>query len=165
MDKSDSDHAPGRRDPTIEGSTPPTRAGHTRRWHVQKWYAASALLCSVLALPFFWQLARGFEPGALLFALICLGIGLWQWRAFRTQVATEGDRLVIHAPLSSTRRIEFGQLLDVVQEGRVNPTLLIMYHPRAADGRIDLDDVQTVTLPALQEQSTLLERLEGYVPR
>jgi hypothetical protein len=141
------------------------QASPFQRYPVQQWYPVSAVLCVLISLLFVWQLLQGFEPGALLFLMVCLAVAGWQWRAARTEVALGADRLLVAAPLGTDHEIEFGQLLDVVQEGRVNPTILIMYHPRNADGLLDLDDVQTVTLPAVQDQTALLERLEGHIPQ
>jgi hypothetical protein len=132
---------------------------------VQQWYSVSVVICLALCLLFAWQLTRGFEVGALLFFGVCVAIAAWQWRAARTRVAIHEDRLIVTAPFSSDREVEFRQLLDVVQEGRVNPSIMVLYHPRSEDGLLALDDVETLTLPAVQDQITLLDRLEGQVPR
>lgn len=136
-----------------------------QKYTVQQWYSVSVVICLALSLLFGWQLARGFEVGALLFFGVCLAIAAWQWRAARTRVALHEDRLIVSMPFSNDREVEFRQLLDVVQEGRVNPSIMVIYHPRTEDGLIALDDVETLTLPAVQDQPTLLDRLEGEVPR
>ncbi|MEX1021476.1 MAG: hypothetical protein WDZ49_17575 [Litorilinea sp.] len=155
--------------PTPPSTPPPASRLATQRYPVQQWYGISALLCLGLGLVFGWQLVgqlrAGAEAGTVLFLGICLGCAVWQWRAARTRVMLDRDRMIVAPPWRAAHEIEFRQLLTVVQEGRVNPTLLVMYHPRGANGLVDPDAVQSVTLPGVQDQTALLDRLEGHIPR
>lgn len=143
---------------------------------VQRWYGVTAIACVGLGLVFgaqVWQdLSAGRQEslnvGALFFMGLSLAVAGWQWRAARTRITLESDRVRVAVPWSTPRTIEFRQMLSVVQEGRVNPALLILYHPHtdrhSEGGLLDLDAVQSLSLPAVENQQALLERLEGQIP-
>ena len=47
------------------------------------------------------------------------------------------------------------------EEGRLQRVILLLYHPLCADGQMDLDDLHSLALPALEEQTDLLEILQA----
>lgn len=144
-------------------ATPKSTKGHPIDFPVQRWYPVSAALCLLIAAISVWQLRSGLDTASLLFAALSLGVGLWQLRATVTLVRLSADRVIVHAPLDR-HEIEFRQLLSVAQEGRVNPTILLIYHPyQGTGGLLDLDDVETVALPGVQNQTHLLDVLEEQI--
>jgi hypothetical protein len=131
---------------------------------VQGWYRVTAVLCLMLGLLFGWRLLQGFEPGMLVFLLLSVSVAGWQWRAARTEIALGSDRLLVNAPLTPNHEIEFRQLLDVVEEGRMGRSILVMYHPLAENGLLALDDVRTLALPSVVEQEKLFDTLKAQAP-
>jgi hypothetical protein len=92
----------------------------------------------------------------LLFAALALACGLWALRQAATVVAIEGQAIAVRRPLEPAQRVEFRQILDVGEAGRLFRIASVLYHPRGAGGRIDTDAVRTLALPALREQAAFL---------
>jgi hypothetical protein len=81
-------------------------------------------------------------------------------------------------------QVEFRQILDVGEAGRLFRIVSLLYHPRIADrridtadrrtdtadrrtdtdGRIDTDAVRTLALPALREQAAFLQLFATGAP-
>ena len=118
----------------------------------------------VVAALFAWGLAQAIEPGSLLFFVVSIGALGWSIRLGWTRITLTPERLVVELPLASPLHIDYGQILSVTEEGRMNKSLVIAYHPRSADGLLDLDRAKTVSLPAVQNQEALLEELVRRSP-
>ena len=73
----------------------------------------------------------------------------------------DGDTLVYRIPLRPTRTIHRNQIIGVTLEGRWTKALVIGFHPRAKDERIELERAEYVNFVPLQDQDDLLERLVG----
>ena len=54
--------------------------------------------------------------------------------------------------------------MSVSTSGRAGNALILLYHPDRGDGMLDLDDVRSLVLPALDEQDALQSYLEAQVP-
>jgi hypothetical protein len=124
-----------------------------------------------------------FRFAALLLAVasIWLGVGVWRQAnvinivAFSgvtiaalgmvtgsfAQAVFDGDTLIYRVPLRPTRTISRNQIDSVSLEGRRTRALVIIFHPRAGDGRIETERIEAVNLVPLEDQLDLLERLEG----
>lgn len=128
-------------------------------------YRLLALAAALLALLLAWDLRRGVEPGGLLFFGVALGLAAWYGREVGSRVTLETRRLRLQRPLAADAVVEFRQLAGVSEEGRFGQSILLHYHPLAADGRIELEEIRSLALPALQEQAILLEILTKQAPR
>ena len=128
----------------------------------QYWFLAA--VCLVLIGLFGWDLLHGAEAGSVLFFAVSLGALAWSVRSTFTQVSLGPDQMVVTAPLSRPREIGYGQILSVSEEGRMGKALVIAFHPRLPDGLLDLDRVETVALPALQDQASLYAELVQKAP-
>jgi hypothetical protein len=128
-------------------------------------YKLLVAVWAVMAALFAWQLRRGLDPETLLFLAIALGLLFWYGRGWGARVTLEARRLRLYRPLAADTVVEFRQLADVHAEGRFGQSILLHYHPLAADGRIELDEIRSLALPALLEQDALLETLTQQVPR
>ena len=64
----------------------------------------------------------------------------------------------------ATRTVALRQLMSVSTSGRAGKALILLYHPDRGDGMLDLDDVRSLVLPALDEQDALQSYLEAQVP-
>jgi hypothetical protein len=127
-------------------------------------YRIFALVSLLLTGLFAWDLLDGLEPAIGLFAVVCCGLFLWYVRAMLTSVVLSEDRVVLHVPLSQPRAVEFRQLMTVSEEGRIAREILIMYHPTCEQGLVDLDDVRSMSLPVMVDQTSLLATLNDRVP-
>ena len=124
-----------------------------------------------------------FRFAALLLAAasIWLGVGVWRQAnvinivAFSgvtlvalgmvagsfAQAVFDGDTLIYRVPLRPIRTISRNQIDSVSLEGRRVRALVIVFHPRTEDGRIETERIEAVNLVPLEDQIDLLERLEG----
>jgi hypothetical protein len=127
-------------------------------------YALFTLIAAVLALLFAWDLRRGVEMGGLLFLGVALALLVWNARGWGSRVILEPRRLRVQRPLSRAAVVEFRQLAAVNAEGRFGQSILLHYHPLAADGLVALDEMRSLALPALREQATVLDILQKQVP-
>lgn len=108
-----------------------------------------------VALLFAWDMRRGLNAELLIVALLGLAAGLWALRQATTAVTITGETIAVRR-LGGTVQVEFGQILDVGEAGRLFRIVSLLYYPRSADGRMDTDAVRTLALPALREQAAFL---------
>ena len=73
----------------------------------------------------------------------------------------DGTTLVYRVPLRKVHRFERGQIDHIEIGGRRTRALIIGYHPRSADGRIEVERVVFVNLVPLDDQIDLYEQLGG----
>ena len=119
----------------------------------------------LLAVALGWGLTRRFALDALFFFALSLALIAWSLYAMLSRVEITADRIILLTPLRANRQVEFRQLISVSENGRFNPVLTLLYHPRRADNLLDLDDAHSLILPAVHEQATLLALLEARSPR
>jgi len=117
----------------------------------------AALFCA-------WALWRQFDWITLIFLCGCLfaagsfGIQLLA----RVEVDESGFQVV--TPMAA-RRVEFRQLDSATEAGRLLRVIVVTYHPLLENGLLDLDDLRSVTLPAVNPQYELLELLQQHAPQ
>ena len=70
----------------------------------------------------------------------------------------------LETPLGA-RRVEFRQLDSATEAGRLLRVVVVTYHPLLENGLLDLDDLRSVTLPAVNQQYELLELLQQHAPQ
>ena len=73
----------------------------------------------------------------------------------------DGRTLIYKAVLRAEHHIDQGQIEHVELGGRRTKALIIGYHPREKDGRIDINKLKFVNMVPLQDQEQLLEALGG----
>lgn len=127
-------------------------------------YPLLAGVSAVMAALFGWQLRQGTDRETLLFLGITLALMLWYGRGWGSRVTLEPRRLRLHRPLDRDKVVEFRQLVAVQAEGRFGQSILLHYHPLAANGLVGLDEIRSLALPTLVEQATLLDILQRQVP-
>ena len=118
-----------------------------------------------VTLAFGWTLSQGFDTGSALFFTICLFGAIWSAMSLISRVAVDTAGLTLHAPPGRARRVEFRQLDSVDEGGRFIKVIVLLYHPFDESGLIDLDTLYSLTLPALENQTALLERLQAVTPK
>lgn len=73
----------------------------------------------------------------------------------------DGRTLTYRTPLRGVHRIDRGQIDRVEMGGRRFRALVVGYHPRTANGRIETERVRYVNLVPLEDQMELYELLGG----
>jgi hypothetical protein len=127
-------------------------------------YRLFTLAAAALAALFVWDLRDGVEIGSAIFLAVCVGLALWYGRAMGSRVEVTHDRVTLYAPLSAPATVEFRQLAGVSEEGRWTQAILLLYHPLADQGLLDLDEIRSLALPAVEEQPRLLATLDQQAP-
>lgn len=147
----------------------------TRHFRPTPRYALMAGAGLVIGLLLLWQLLaplRGGAPftseqllsGEGLFTATSLVLALYFARQATTRVALTRQTITRTMMLGAPQSVELRQLMSVSESGRAGNALILLYHPLRADGLLELDDVRSLVLPALQEQDALRTYLEGQVP-
>jgi hypothetical protein len=77
------------------------------------------------------------------------------------RVAFEGDRLTVQAPLRKPRTVDRRQIVEVEESARLWHRLIVRFHPVDAQGRIDRQAETFLSLPPVEEQAALADRLRG----
>jgi hypothetical protein len=101
----------------------------------------------------------------VLFTLFGAGLLFFALRGLGSRVEVADHAITLLRPLSPPERIEYRQLAEVSEEGRLHRVIVLLYYPLRADGLVELDDLRSLALPALEDQYALLELLESKVPR
>jgi hypothetical protein len=117
----------------------------------------------VIALVFL--LLRRPDLVGVLFAFFAAGLFFFALRGLGSRVEVAEHSLTVLRPLSPPERVEYRQLAEVSEEGRLHRVIVLLYYPLRPDGLVDLDDLRSLALPALEDQYALLEMLESKVPR
>ncbi len=91
--------------------------------------------------------------------IVVIAVGM-VFNAF-ARATYDGETLVYHVPLRPKLTIHRNQIIEVTLEGRRTRALVVGFHPRAEDGRIEVERGQYVNLVPLQDQWELQEYLDG----
>lgn len=116
----------------------------------------AALFCA-------WALWRQFDWITLIFLFGCLFAAGAFGIQLRSRVEVDGEGLRLVAPFAR-RHVQFRQLDGATEAGRLLRVIVVTYHPLQENGLLDLDDLRSVTLPAVNQQYDLLELLEQRAP-
>jgi len=76
-----------------------------------------------------------------------------------TKVRFERDRVTLQAPLRKPRSVELRQLVQLEESSRRWHSLILRYHPIDEQGRMDRSTEAFLSLPPLEDQLALEERL------
>ncbi len=93
------------------------------------------------------------------FITLLLILAAFAWAEF------DGKTFIYHTPLRRSHHVDRGQLALVEMGGRRNEALIIGYHPRLEDGRIDLDAMTYINCAPLEGQGELFDRLMEVMPK
>lgn len=118
---------------------------------------SASVLASLLCA---WSLWRQFDWITLLFLLGCLYAAFSYGVQWRSTVALDAHGFWLRTPLQ-TYRVEFRQLDGASEAGRIARRIVVTYHPLHDNGLLDLDDLRSVTFPAVDRQVELLTLLES----
>ena len=130
-------------------------------------HARYVLITGIAALSIpalIWLLLRGIDLAGVLFLIFAVGLLFFAVRGLLSRVEVDDRGLTLLQPLSGPQQVQYRQLAEVSEEGRLQRVILLLYHPLRPDGLIDLDDLRSLALPALEEQSDLLDMLQARAP-
>jgi hypothetical protein len=111
-----------------------------------------------------WLLLQRLELAGVLFLFFAAGLLFVGVRSLLSHVEVDEHSLTLVRPLARPLQVQFRQLAGVSEEGRLQRVILLLYHPLQPDGLVDLDDLHSLALPALEEQLDLLETLQARTP-
>ncbi len=127
-------------------------------------YLLLVLLGLAVAALFVREVARGqgFDQAVAVFLLLsALGFagihGMWAL----TRVELTPTGLTVHRPGRPPLHVDFRQMVDVHEGGRLLKTLSLVYYPVDADGLVDLEAPRSLFLPAVERQAELLRVLRS----
>ena len=80
-----------------------------------------------------------------------------------TKVVLDRDRLIVQTPLRKPRSVELRQLVQLEESSRRWHSLILRYHPVDGQGRMDRSTEAFLSLPPLEDQVALEERLRKGV--
>ena len=147
---------------TNRSTTPPV-GQTTYRPHPRYVLVTAIAALSIPAL--IWLLLRGVDLAGVLFLLFAAGLLFFAVRGLLSHVEVDGHGLTLLQPLARPQAVQYRQLAEVSEEGRLQRVILLLYHPLRPDGLIELDDLRSLALPALEEQAELLEFLQARTPQ
>jgi hypothetical protein len=142
-----------------DSPTTPTGSQTTYRPHARYVLITAIAALSIPAL--IWLLLRGVDLAGVLFLIFAAGLLFFALRGLLSRVEVDNRGLTLLQPLARPQQVQYRQLAEVSEEGRLQRVILLLYHPLRPDGLLDLDDLCSLALPALEEQSDLLEILQA----
>lgn len=104
---------------------------------------------------------RRSDPLLAVFAIGAAIVAVFMILASLARAEFDGRTLTYRTPLRASHQIDRGQIARVELGGRRFRALVIGYHPRSANGRIETEQLRYINLPPLQGQDELFEMLGG----
>ncbi len=104
---------------------------------------------------------RRSDPLLAIFAIGVAIVAVFMILASLARAEFDGRTLTYRTPLRPSHQIDRGQIARVELGGRRFRALVIGYHPRSANGRIETGQLKYINMPPLQDQVELLELLGG----
>src|SRR3954468_21928151 len=124
-------------------------------------YRVLTAACVALVALFGWQLWNRWDWGALLFFCVAAWCAYRCYVLMSSKIELTEDRVRAIAPGAAPREVLFRQLSSVYEEGRAVKSILLLYHPRSESGLFDLDEENSLALPAVNQQEELFEALNA----
>ncbi|MBX3013488.1 MAG: hypothetical protein KF832_18350 [Caldilineaceae bacterium] len=128
---------------------------------IYRWLTGGCLLLTGLLA---WGLLDVVTLEELFFLGISASLSLWFSLHMVSRVQLNERSLVLQSPWRGSRTVEFRQIVSTTEAGRFLRALSVIYHPREANGLLDLDRVQHLLLPAVVDQERLLTAIEAHIP-
>ncbi len=138
-------------------------------------YLLLAVVGLVMTGAFLWSLTaparagQSFDPSVLLsgegfFCASSLAMAVWFGRQALACICLTQSAVLVEMPLARPQKAEYGQIMSVTESGRGGNALVVLYHPRRESGMLDLDDVNSIIIPAVKQQQELQALLEERIP-
>ena len=124
-------------------------------------YALYLLVTTVVVILFVVSLVARFDWGSLFFLTASLVGMIWSGDQLLTRVELDATEIRMRQLWRTPKQVAFRQMNSLEVAGRLFSSLVFTYYPLQPDGLLDLQDLYTLTLPALEEQDLLLHLLEA----
>ena len=126
-------------------------------------YSMFFIVCVALTLLFGWSLWQTPTIQTGFFCVICLGAAFWYGQMSLSSITITENALVYDSPLRTRQEIEFRQLIEVSESGRLGQSITLLYYPLLTTGLVDLEDAQSLFLPQVIDQETLRSALVANI--
>lgn len=137
----------------------------TTRYTPHLLYRVLAGIGAVVVVLLSIQAWRTPEPAGWFFPVLGVAVLLHFLRLAATRVTLDTHGIRVERPGAQPRTLAYRQLADIHEEGRGLRSLLLLYHPRRADGMIEPDELRSLALPALADQAALMQQLTDRMSR
>ena len=124
-------------------------------------YALYCIVTTTIVALLSYSLLTRFDWGSLFFLLVTLVGMIWSGDQLLSHVELDLTEIRLHRLWRAPVRIAFRQMDSLQIAGRIFPAQVYCYHPLQPDGLLDLQELHTLTLPAVEEQDLLLELLQA----
>jgi hypothetical protein len=128
-------------------------------------YRWLTLVCLLLTGLMGWSLFDAITLEEFFFFLLSVTITLWFAITLLSQIRLDERTIALQTPLRGVQQVDFRQVVSAAEAGRLQRSLVVLYHPRQPDGLLDLDQIQALRLPAVVDQETLLTAIEARIPK
>lgn len=128
-------------------------------------YRWLTLGCSLLTGLLGWDLFDAITLEEFFFFLLSVTITLWFGNALFSQVRLDERTIALQTPLRGVQQLDLRQVVNATEAGRLQRSLALLYHPRQPDGLLDLDQIQSLRLPMVVDQESLLAAIEARIPK
>lgn len=112
-----------------------------------------------------WEMRSGVQWETVFFCTIGGAGGLWASFMAGSRVDIDEQGVTLRRWLMSSRQVAYQQMIDADEVGHLTRVVVIAYYPRQASGLLDMDSVQTLALPTVDNQAKLTALLEERIPR
>jgi hypothetical protein len=129
---------------------------------IYRWLTVGALLLTGLLG---WDLFDIITPEEFFFFLLSVTITLWFGNTLFSQVRLDERTIALQTPLRGVQQLDLRQVVSATETGRLQRSLTLLYHPRQPNGLLDLDQIQSLRLPVVVDQESLLAAIEARIPK
>ena len=136
-----------------------------RRYHPKTIFRIYPILFLIATI---WLGSEAWRQRSFIWLFMFLGVGFITLRLILGAFAWaefDGETFIYHTPLRGAHEFGRAQLALVEMGGRRNEALIIGYHPRRADGLIDVDVVKYINCVPLEGQNQLYDDLLAAMPK
>lgn len=137
----------------------------TNVYEARRIYQIFALLGGVIILLFAISLANEFRWDSLLFFGAATLFSFYNLRCMLVRLEFTPAGITLYEPLRQPQHIDFRQIADVHESGRVVMGIGMVYYPIGENGMVDMDAPRSLFIPALERQAEVLHVLNQSMPK
>ena len=129
---------------------------------IYRWLTLGCLLLTGLLA---WDLFDTITVEEFFFFLLSVTITVWFSNALFSQVRLDERTIAVQTHLRGVQQLDLRQVVSATEAGRLQRSLALLYHPRQPDGLLALDQIQSLRLPMVVDQETLLAAIGARIPK
>jgi hypothetical protein len=137
----------------------------TNVYQSRRIYQIFSLLGGVMILLFAINIASEFRWDSLLFFGTATLFSFYnlRWMLIRLELTPAG--ITLYEPLRQPQHIDFRQIADFHESGRLVMGISMVYYPIGSGGLVEMDAPQSLFIPALEKQAEVIHVLNQSVPK